>query len=34
VNTPLLAWRLVLDLRILGLRIVHVGVVDTEVHMA
>jgi hypothetical protein len=33
-DTWLLAWRLVLDLRMLGLRSDHVGVVDLEVHMA
>jgi hypothetical protein len=33
-DTWLLAWRLLLDLRTLGLRSVHVGVVDLEVHMA
>jgi hypothetical protein len=29
-----LAWRLVLDLRMLGLRSDHVGVEDSKVHMA
>jgi hypothetical protein len=33
-DTWLLAWRLVLDLRTLGLRNDHVSVVDMEEHMA
>ena len=33
-DTWLLAWRLVLDLRMLGLRSYHVGGVKSEVHMS
>jgi hypothetical protein len=33
-HTWLLAWRLVLDLRMLGLRSDHVGGVESKEHMA